>query len=109
MIQPSNLAFFDPHSLTLVRGLTVYSDFHEHAHAEQHCRQTLAWRARQWFAADKRRRWLGLGPLVELTAEIEAALIARRGMLACGLWDERDRREALQGIFSYAATLLTEG
>ena len=97
-------AEYDPQRLTMVRGLTAYSDFHEHAHAEQHFRQTVAWQVRLFFFHIP-----VFNKLAQLAVEIEAAAMARRGMLECGIWWPGDGREATQGLLSYVLALTIFG
>lgn len=93
-------AHFDPWRLRLDRGRSVYEEFHEWAHVEQCVRQTWLWRswARLW-------RWPVLGRVCQAAVEIEAALMARRDLRACGIWRREDARQAVAGIAAYLRAL----
>lgn len=95
-----NSAQYDPTTLSIVRGITPYQDFHEWAHVGQHFRRTACWRAR-----DRLFHVPVLCRLATLAVEIEAALIARREMRECGVWSDGDGTEAAQGILSYVLAL----
>lgn len=101
-------ASFNPATLELIRGITVYHDFHEHAHLAQATRRTPAWRLRERFTRQPRLRWCGLGALVNCAVELEAVTMARAEMKACGIWLESDAREAAQGLISYVIQMVTE-
>lgn len=89
-------AQYNPHTGEISTGSTVYEHFHEYAHLHQHSQGTALWRLRELFfhipVANR---------LANLAVEIEAALIARNEMKACGIWQICDGVEALRGIRSY--------
>lgn len=89
-------AQYDPLRVTIC-ATTPYEHAHEWAHVEQEARRTLVWRL--WQFARATPAW----PLPCLLLEAEAALIARREMRACRIWEPRDRWEALGAILTYAA------
>lgn len=43
--------------------------------------------------------------IFRLAVEVEAAMMARREMMACGIWRKEDVREAARGLFSYLRSL----
>jgi hypothetical protein len=95
-------AQYNPYTLALTRGATVYGEFHEWAHVEQHARRTLC-----WCALERLRSVPVLGRLALLVVEIEAASIAREEMRACGVWCAGDAGEAWRGVMSYVRALTT--
>lgn len=101
-------AQFNPATLELIRGITPYSDFHEHAHLQQAAERTNLWRIREAFTLHPRLRWCGLGTLANCAVELEAISIARREMMACGIWLDGDAMEAAQGFLSYVFQMVTE-
>lgn len=89
-------AVYDPLRVEIVAA-TPYEHAHEWAHVEQEARRTLIWRL--WTAARKTPLW----PFPCFLLELQAAIMARRAMRHCGIWEPDDRWEALGALLTYAA------
>lgn len=93
-------AHYDPRTGSASHGTTVYEDFHEEAHAEQHSRRTLAWRWRETFFHI---------PILNVAAnwivEAEAMLMALGSMQDCKVLRGKDIREAIKSCASYWKSL----
>lgn len=101
-------ANYNPETGSVSGVATLYEDFHENAHADQHFRQTLPWRFRQSFVTNPNLRWTGLGMLACCLCELEAVLIARREMLNCSIWNSQDRTESACGFAAYVWKMVSE-
>lgn len=93
-------AQYNPWLIEVTPGDTAYSDFHEHAHLEQHATRTWPWRMHERVA-----EWPVLGRMANLLVECEAAWMARREMRACRCWELADAEEAIGGLFCHLLTL----
>lgn len=100
MKAPGKPAHYDPNRRSVAHGTTRYQDFHEEAHAEQHSRQTLAWRWRETFFHIP-----GLNVAANWLMESEATALALSSMHACKVLRGRDIREAIKSCASYWKTL----
>ena len=93
------MSWYDP-ATGRIHASTVYAHFHEWAHVAQQAENRMLWRLFRWLHPVP-----VIGRTVNVALEIEAALIARRDLMACGIWEPGDAAQALDGIRAYLADL----
>lgn len=89
---------YDPRTrrIYLRPDASLYSQFHEMAHKEQHERGlAVFW---TWFYL---RRIRLIGYLVTIWIEFDAYRRARRAMQRIGVWSDEYQNEARKGLMSY--------
>lgn len=102
------IAHYDPSSIQCIGCTTLYEEFHEHAHLEQHARKTIPWRIREVFTNNSWLRYTGAGMFFCCLMEVEAFWIARRELKALSLWDCSTRNEAVSALLTYLKKLFFE-
>ncbi len=75
---------------------TLFSAYHEYAHAEQHEKKTVLYIL--WAIFQNVRI---LGYLATIAIEWDANRLARNAMIQNGIWTEESRQQAKKGLISY--------
>ena len=90
--------YYDPttRKVFLSPTATLWTVFHEHAHAEQHAKTTFIYIL--WALFHQIR---GIEYLVTILIEWDANRRARNAMIVNGIWTDEARQQARKNLLSY--------